>query len=229
MRASDDFNTGSVIKDFIDLTGEDEGSLGLLDRGSRTRGRGNGADFHNGGGNGRAAGLSPLREDRRVPAEAVPLLGLAVVLARGVDDSPAFREVVQVATDTEVHYRALHGARGSGLERVDVAVSLDAARAGDGSAHERISVGVVANADLHDADRLTADLMEVLAVRPAHAEHFVQAFHGGAVVDVGETAGPDGAVLFFAAGTDAPLNAVSTERSSELIDDFVTHGYVGLM
>ena len=88
---------------------------------------------------------------------------------------------------------------------------------------------MVADADRDHTDGLGADLMERFSLRPVHAEHFVQAFHGGAVVDVGETASPDGAVLFLAAGTDAPLNAVSTERSSELIDDFVTHGYVGLM
>jgi hypothetical protein len=88
---------------------------------------------------------------------------------------------------------------------------------------------MVPDADRDDADRLPADLMEGFGVRPVHAEHVVETLHGGSVVDVGETACPHGAVLFVAGGTDAPFDAVSRERSSELIDDFVTHGCVCLM
>jgi hypothetical protein len=42
---------------------------------------------------------SPSRELGRVPAEASLVLSLALVLTLGVDDSPRFREVIQIAPD----------------------------------------------------------------------------------------------------------------------------------
>ena len=167
---------------------------------------------------------------RRVPAEAVTLLGLAVILALGVNDSPSLGEIVEVAADAEIDHGTLHSAGGSGLERVDVTVGFHAARASDGAIGEQgdaFATGRL-DGDSHGADGLRTDLLELFGVRPSLTVHLIEAFHRSAVVDVGEAARPHGAVLLFAARSDTPFDAVRPERGAEFVNDFVsiTHWYI---